>query len=201
MLCSVTSVEYAERPAGAGPDPAAGAPTDGALPGAGCWRPDRSTAPGRLNGCCVMRLILGTPRCSETRRLPILAPLGAERVADLAEGRLDTTGLEHRLDHVPVGAADLDHVLHGPLRHGVVARRTTCRELAHLLDLNLVRDPKDLQVVGDRVGVDVDADDLLVALLQRGLVLEGGLGDLGHEPAVLDAPQEALRDGVLSVAG
>jgi hypothetical protein len=39
--------------------------------------------------------------------------------------------------------------------------------------------------------VHVDADDLLVALLHGDLVDEGRLGDLGHEPAVLDAAQDA----------
>ncbi len=54
-------------------------------------------------------------------------------------------------------------------------------------------DPQDLQVTGDRAVVAVDADDLLLALLQRLLVAEGGLGDLPGEPAVLDTAQDAGR--------
>ena len=64
------------------------------------------------------------------------------------------------------------------------------RQRPDLLDLDLVRDPQDLEVVGHRVLVAVDSDDPLVALLQSGLVLEGRLGDLRHEPAVLDPAQQ-----------
>jgi hypothetical protein len=67
------------------------------------------------------------------------------------------------------------------------------RELGLLVGLHLVADPQDVQlVVGvHRAGQRVDADDLLVALLQRALVDERGLGDLAGEPAVLDAAQDA----------
>ncbi len=74
-------------------------------------------------------------------------------------------------------------------------------ERAHLLALDLVGDAQDLQVAGHRVLVHVDADDLLLALLQGDLVLEGRLGDLGGEPALLDAAEQALRHGVVPGGG
>ena len=64
------------------------------------------------------------------------------------------------------------------------------RQLADLRALDLVADPQDLHRRLDGLGVTVDADDLLVALLDLPLVGEGRLGDLGHEPAVLDPAQD-----------
>ena len=60
-------------------------------------------------------------------------------------------------------------------RHG----RPCAAEQPDLLGLDLVGDPQDLQVAGHRLVQDVDADDLLLALLQGDLVDERGLGDLG----------------------
>ena len=64
-------------------------------------------------------------------------------------------------------------------------------QLALLRGLDLVGDPEDLQILGDRAGVHVDADDPLLALLQGLLVAERRVGDVGGEPAVLDAAQDA----------
>ena len=62
----------------------------------------------------------------------------------------------------------------------VVAAGPALGQHPALLQLDLVRDAQDLQLLGDRAGVAVDPDDLLVALLQRLLVDEGRLGDLGR---------------------
>ena len=57
-FCSVTSTAYADRRrVGAGR--ARRRPPAGGAGGAGRFSPDRSMAPGRLNGCCVMASILG----------------------------------------------------------------------------------------------------------------------------------------------
>ncbi len=75
---------------------------------------------------------------------------------------------------------------HGALVSGRAARG----QRGDLPALDLVRHPQDLQRLLDRVEVHVDADHLLVALLQRPLVGEGRVGDLGGEPAVLDALED-----------
>src|SRR5438477_11528 len=80
-----------------------------------------------------------------------------------------------------------------PLAAQRVAGRLALAEHALLLALDLVRDAQDLQRLLDGRGVHVDADDALLALLQLLLVGERSLGDLGHEPAVLDAAQDAAR--------
>src|SRR4051794_40150458 len=129
---------------------------------------------------------------SETGGLAVLAPLGAQRVADLAQGGLHTAGLEDRGDHVLLGAGHVHHSSEGSPDGGLVTVAAAARELTDLVHLDLVGDPEDLQIVGHRVGVAVHADDLLLALLQRGLVHERRLGDLRHEPALLDAAQDAL---------
>ena len=54
-------------------------------------------------------------RASEAGGLAVFTPLRAQGVADLAEGRLGPAGLQHRLDHVLLGAADLDQ----PRQRGV----------------------------------------------------------------------------------
>ena len=77
-------------------------------------------------------------RRSETRRLPVLAPLGAQGVADLAQRGLGPAGLEHGLDHVAVGTGHVDHVCDRGLDGGVVAVGTAFGEHTDLLDLDLV---------------------------------------------------------------
>src|SRR6476620_7442356 len=69
-FCSSTCTAYAD-PAGAAPpwtapvEPVATPPAGG--PAAGRLRPERSIAPGRLNGCCVMGPSSRTPRWAPTR--------------------------------------------------------------------------------------------------------------------------------------
>ena len=90
-------------------------------------------------------------------------------------------------DHVAVLPSGIEHLLDRGGDRGLVATRLPLGQYPDLLGLNLVGDPQDLQLAGHRVLVHVDADDLLLTLLQGDLVGERRLGDLGHEPAVLDA--------------
>src|SRR5207302_8152109 len=74
-------------------------------------------------------------------------------------------------------------------------------EDAPLLSLHLMGDTQDLEVLRYRRLMHIDPDDLLVALLERLLVGERSIGDLRHEPAVLDAPQDAASHGADAVRG
>lgn len=138
---------------------------------------------------------------SEARGLRVHAPLVPQRVADLAEGGLRADRVQHRGDHVRAVPGGRQHGVDRGADLGVVTAVLALAEDPDLLPLDLVADPEDLQVAGDGAVVDVDADDALVALLQGALVLEGGLGDLAGEPAVLDAAQDAGGDRPDRVAG
>src|SRR5690349_12718967 len=82
----------------------------------------RSMAP-RVKIDCVGRSLmltsLGAP--SEPGGLPVDPPLGAQRIADLAQRGLDPAGLDHRLDHVAATVRHGDHVLDRRLHLGVIA--------------------------------------------------------------------------------
>ena len=94
--------------------------------------------------------------------------------------------------HVPVSAGRLEPCASSAARTAASSRAVLrLPSSALLLDLHLVRDPQRLQRPDDGRGRGVDPDDLLLALLQLGLVRERRLGDLGGEPAVLDAAQDA----------
>src|SRR5688500_10332090 len=161
---------------------------------------ERSTAPyGLILGwvmypSCPQRAPLRRPP-SEPRGLAVVAPLTAQRVADLPERRLGPGRVEHRGHHVRVGAGDVDQGGQRGLDPGAVAVGPSFREHPVLLALDLVGDPQDLQRLLDGLGVAVDADDLLLARLQGAPLGAGRRGAPGHEPAVLDPAQEAGRDG------
>src|SRR5450631_2665843 len=140
---------------------------------------------------------------SEPCRLAIDPPDLAQRIADLAEGGLGPNGIEHGRDHVLRRRRNLDQTGDRCTDGGLVTGGPPGGQRAHLLHLHLVADAQDLQLVADRLGVAVDTDHLLLALLQSDLVGECRVRDLGHEPAVLDSSQDPRchrADGVNDLA-
>src|SRR5262249_40962502 len=170
-----------------------------------CRIPATAQAPGRYPPARTgthgsPRAALPARSCaarSERRRLEIAAPLLAQRAADLAQGRLGTRRVQHGPDHVLPGPGRGQHRRQRRVDRRLVALPPPPGQNARLRLLDLVAAPKDLHRLLDRVGVGVHAHDALVALLQLLLVGEGGLGDLGHEPAILDAAQDPAGHRVI----
>jgi hypothetical protein len=125
----------------------------------------------------------------EARWLDVFAPLRAQRVADLTERRLSPRRRQHGFDHVAIGPGNLDHLRQCCVDGRIVSSTPPDAESLTLLNFDLVADPQDLQWPGHAGGVNVDTDDLLIALLQLSLITECGVGDLSGEPALLDAEQ------------
>src|SRR3954453_14795652 len=132
--------------------------------------------------------------CSETSRFSILSPLFPKNVTDFPHRGLRTRRLQHGLDQVASAAGRLHQSRYRTTDPVLVAVCLARRENPALLDLDLGRDPEDLQLTGDGVGQRVHADDLLLALLELLLVFERGVDDLRGEPAVLDPAQDAAGD-------
>src|SRR5687767_4594436 len=83
---------------------------------------DRSSPEESAGGARPRHVADGCGCGSEARRLGVGAPLRAQRVADLPQRRLGAGGVEHRRDHVVLGAGDVDHPLQGQLDGCLVAR-------------------------------------------------------------------------------
>src|ERR1022692_429770 len=130
-------------------------------------------------------------RRSERRGLEVAAPLVSQRAADLAERRLRAGRVEHRRDHVRARARGRQHGRDGGIDSSLITAGPAHGKLAYLITFHVMADPQDLHRLLDGLGVAVHADDPLLALLQLLLVGEGRLGGLRHEPAVLDAAQDA----------
>src|SRR5680860_1584147 len=131
----------------------------------------------------------------EPCRLPVDAPDAAQRIADLAQRGLRPDRIQHGRNHVLRRPRDLHQVSDGGSDRGFVAGSLAGGQHRHLLPFDLVADPQDLQLAAHGLGVAVDTDHLLLALLQSDLIVESGVGDLGHEPAILDATKDAGRHG------
>src|SRR3954452_344764 len=105
----------------------------------GSMRTNSSSTPNDRRSSVVMAH-------SEAGGLPVLAPLLAQGVADLPQGRFGTARVQHRRDHVGVLAGGGEHRLDRPRDLGLVATRLALVEESHLLGLDLVRDAEDLQL-------------------------------------------------------
>src|SRR5664280_793929 len=92
---------------------------------------------------------------------------------------------------LPIDAPDVAQGVADLAQRGLGAGGPAGGQRGHLLQLDLMADSQDLQLMADRLGVAVDADHLLLTLLKGNLVGECRIRDLGHEPAVLDAAQDA----------
>ncbi|KPC76939.1 hypothetical protein ADL26_04335, partial [Thermoactinomyces vulgaris] len=135
--------------------------------------------------------------------LAVLTPLLAQHPADLPQGRLGARRCQDRLDEVRRSLCGRDDIGQRTLDGGAVAVGAAASEHGVLLAFDVAGDAQDLQVGGDGVVEFGDADDVLGAVFELLLVGEGGLGDLGVEPAVLDALEDAGGDGadVVAAAG
>ena len=89
----------------------------------------------------------------EAGRLAVVAPLGAQGVADLAERGLGADRVEHRGDHVASVRATSTMRASAASTGAVVAVGPARAEHAVLLALDLVGDPQDLQRLLDGRGV------------------------------------------------
>src|SRR5699024_231777 len=123
---------------------------------------------------------------------------------DLSKSGLGPGSLHDQRDEVAfLGAGPFEQAGQGPVHGRAVAVLSPLAQVALLLALDLVADLEDVELTGDGAGVAVDADDLLLALLQGLLVLEGRIGDLGGEVTVVDTGEDARghrADGVLGAA-
>src|SRR2546422_2703339 len=127
-----------------------------------------------------------TPALKPRAHRVVHAPLGAEGLADLADGAVGPERFAHRREEIRLPAGSVANGVERPRsRVGVPLGPDPGRPL-ELASLRLRVDPMQLDLLDLFFGEAVDADDRALAALDLLLPLEGGLLDLVLHEAPLD---------------